>query len=290
MTSDLSFFIPYHGRAKVSLCVPECFSLYVCPPSCVRRVSIRALRNGTREAMGFLFLTEADVATGAYEECLADAVADALSSLPQAPRAFFIHLNCIDDFLGTDEDAALSALRARFPGVGFAVVHMNPIAADRGLSTGLRIHDRLYSLLEPAGRADDAVNLVGNFVGLEADCELLQVLRVWGVSEVRQLFACKDYAAYQDLAASRLNVVLAHIGTYAAQNMQMRLGIPQVYAPVAYAIGDVWEQYRAIGAALGFDGAAALDAAGPLLTAAEDGARAAVARARAALGDRKSVV
>ena len=42
MTSDLSFFIPYHGRAKVSLCVPECFNLYVCPPSCVRRVSIRA--------------------------------------------------------------------------------------------------------------------------------------------------------------------------------------------------------------------------------------------------------
>ena len=102
-----------------------------------------------------------------------------------------------------------AALRARFPGVGFAVVHMNPIAADRGLSTGLRIHDRLYSLLEPAGRTDDAVNLVGNFVGLEADCELLQVLRAWGVTEVRQLFACKDYAAYQDLAASRLDVVLA---------------------------------------------------------------------------------
>ena len=71
---------------------------------------------------GFPFLTEADVATGAYEEAPGRRRGRcAASSLPQAPRAFFIHLNCIDDFLGTDEDAALSALRARFPGVGFAV-------------------------------------------------------------------------------------------------------------------------------------------------------------------------
>ena len=107
MASDLSYFIPHHGRPKVSLCIPESFNLYVCPPSCVRRVSIRALRNDTRGAMGFLFLTEADVATGAYEHAVAVAVAEALTTLERPPRAFFIHLNCIDDFLGTDEDALL---------------------------------------------------------------------------------------------------------------------------------------------------------------------------------------
>ena len=100
MASDLSYFIPHHGRPKVSLCIPESFNLYVCPPSCVRRVSIRALRNDTRGAMGFLFLTEADVATGAYEHAVAEAVAEALTTLERPPRAFFIHLNCIDDFLG----------------------------------------------------------------------------------------------------------------------------------------------------------------------------------------------
>lgn len=136
MASDLSYFIPHHGRPKVSLRIPESFNLYVCPPSCVRRVSIRALRNDTRGAMGFLFLTEADVATGAYEHAVAVAVAEALTTLERPPRAFFIHLNCIDDFLGTDEDALLDELRGRFPGFGFAVVRMNPIAADRGLSTG----------------------------------------------------------------------------------------------------------------------------------------------------------
>ena len=251
MASDLSYFIPHHGRPKVSLCIPESFNLYVCPPSCVRRVSIRALRNDTRGAMGFLFLTEADVATGAYEHAVAEAVAEALTTLERPPRAFFIHLNCIDDFLGTDEDALLDELRARFPGLGFAVVHMNPIAADRGLSTGLRIHDRLYSMLQPTSHRDSAVNLVGTFADIGGDCELFEVMRAWGVREVRQLFSCADFEAYRRLASSRLNVVLAHIGSYAAENMERRLGIPRVDAPVSYDLDEIGRQYRAIGSALG---------------------------------------
>ena len=285
MSSDLSFFIPHHGRAKISLCIPESFNLYLCPQACVRRVSIRALRNNTREAMGFLFMTEVDVATGLYEDCVADAVADILHSLESKPRAFFIHLNCIDDFLGTDENALLDALRTRFPEAGFAVVRMNPIAADRGFSTGLRIHDRLYSMLEPALHTDDAVNLVGNFASLDADCELYEVLRAWGINEVRQLFVCKNYDAYQDLAASRLNLALAHIGTYAAENMETRLGIPHVYIPVDYSLEGVRRQYRMIGEVLG-----CIDTALPTLEAASAEAQLAVARACEALGDTPVIV
>lgn len=311
MASDLSYFIPHHGRPKVSLCIPESFNLYVCPPSCVRRVSIRALRNDTRGAMGFLFLTEADVATGAYEHAVAVAVAEALTTLERPPRAFFIHLNCIDDFLGTDEDALLDELRGRFPGLGFAVVRMNPIAADRGLSTGLRIHDRLYSMLEPTPHRDSAVNLVGTFADIGDDCELFGVMRAWGVREVRQLFSCADFEAYRRLASSRLNVVLAHIGSYAAANMERRLDIPRVDAPVSYDFDEIGRQYRAIGSALGraggvvdgtcsqegwaFEGrqepgVTADDEAARLLAQAEGAARDAVAHAREVLGDTPVIV
>ena len=192
--------------------------------------------------MGFLYMSEADLATGAYEQRLFEAVDNVLASLDRQPRAFFIHLNCVDDFLGTDEDAMLAKLRERFPATGFATMHMNPIAADKGLSTGLRIHERLYSMLDPIGPAsgrDDAVNLIGNFASLERDCELPRILEAWGIGEVRQLFACTTYEEYQALAKSRLNIVLANIGSYAAECMEKRLGIPQLSAPVDYELANI---------------------------------------------------
>lgn len=283
MNSDLSCFIPHHGRAKTSLRIPESFDLYLCPPSCVRRVSIRALRNGTRETMGFLFLTEVDVAMGTYEEHVGDAVARVIASLERPPRAFFIHLNCVNDFLGTEDDDLLSSLRDRFPETGFAVMHMNPIAAEQGLSTGLRIHECLYRMLEIPSHSDEAVNLVGNFVGLGADCELSEVLHAWGIDEIRQLFNCRDYAEYQNLSASCLNLVIAPIGAFAAEVMESRLGIPHVYAPVTYALDEVRRQYRTIGKRLG-------TVAVPALDAADAAARAAVAHARDALGDTSIIV
>lgn len=286
MSADLSYFVPHHGCAKVSLCIPESFNLYACPPSCVRRVSLRALRNGSREAMGFLYLSEADVAAGSSEDAIMDAVAQALASLEQEPRAFLIHLNCIDDFLGTDEDALLEGLRARFPLHLFTVVRMDPIASDRGLPPGLRVHDRLYSMLEPSPTRDKAVNLVGNFVGLDEECELFDVLRAWGVDDIRQLFACADFDAYRRLAASRLNVVVSFIGSLAAESMEARLGIPFLHAPVSYDVDEVRLAYGSLQQALDPSSEKAAEA----LALAEESARRAVSAARAAVGSTPIIV
>lgn len=249
--SDLSYFIPHHGRSKISLSIPESFDLYLCPPSCARRVSIRALRNDTRNHMGFLYLSEADVAAGCYESALGDAVAEVLETLPHPPRAFFIHVNCIDDFLGTDEAALLADLHERFPFCAFAALHMNPIAADQGLSTGLRIHERLYSMLQPTSHTDQAVNLVGNFVDLDRECELSRVLHSWGIDKTRQLFSCRSFEEYEQLAASRLNIVLSFIGTYAAEAMRDHLGIPFLYLPITYSLPAVCANYQLLGQTLG---------------------------------------
>lgn len=306
MSRDLSLFIPHRGRPKISLGIPESFDLYLCPPACVRRVSIRAIRNDARQHMGFLYMSEADLATGAYEQRLFEAVDDVLASLDKPPRAFFIHLNCVDDFLGTDEDAMLAKLRERFPATGFATMHMNPIAADKGLSTGLRIHERLYSMLEPiepASERDNAVNLIGNFASLEHDCELPRVLEAWGIDKVRQLFACATFEEYQALAKSRLNMVLADIGSYAAECMEKRLDIPQLSAPVDYELANIEACYLALGKALGAipPERASLEAlrcgsrepqdlAEAIMAQAKNRAQSAVERARERLGNRAVIV
>ena len=74
MAEGLSYFIPHHGRPKVSLRVPESHSLHICPPACGRRSGIRAIRNGSKGETSFLCLTEADVSGGGYEELVEKAV------------------------------------------------------------------------------------------------------------------------------------------------------------------------------------------------------------------------
>ena len=54
MSEGLSYFIPHHGRPKISLRIPESHSLHVCPAACGRRSGIRAIRNGTKEHVSFL--------------------------------------------------------------------------------------------------------------------------------------------------------------------------------------------------------------------------------------------
>ena len=58
MDNGLSYFIPHHGRAKISLRVPESHRLNVCPAACGRRDSLREglfrpLKRGARRSAAF---------------------------------------------------------------------------------------------------------------------------------------------------------------------------------------------------------------------------------------------
>lgn len=250
MDSALSYFIPHHGRAKISLRVPESHRLNVCPAACGRRVGLRALKNGEADRQSFLYITEADVISGDYEAVIGDAVAELLEVLSPVPRAFLIYVNCIDDFLGTDENALLELLYGRFPGLCFAICHIDPIAAQEGMPPGARMQDQLYALLDRAA-PEPSVNLLGNFVSPDPGGELFPVLRGLGVTTVRELHALETYDAFQRMAGARLNLVLMGMGRFAAQNLERRLGIPWLDVPVSYDLTRVAEDYAAIAAALG---------------------------------------
>lgn len=249
----MSYFIPDHGQPKTSLRIPESHNLYVCPSACGRRHAIRAFKNGEKKHCSFLYITEADVVSGHYEETVGDAVAELLDVLESPPKAFMIHVNCIDDFLGTDEQALLEQLRARFPSQRFAVLHINPVAIDEKIPPGMRMHDQLYSFLEYSGKKDDGVNLIGNYVALDPESELFTVLAACGIHHVRQIFDCRTYADYLKLADSCLNLVLMPMGRLAAQNMAAMLGIPCLFNPISYDMDVVMSDYRRLTALLGQD-------------------------------------
>ena len=250
MDNALAFFIPHHGRPKISLRVPESHSLHVCPAACGRRNGLRALKNGEAEHLSFLYITETDVISGEYERIIGSAIEELLEVLEPEPKAFLIYVNCIDDFLGTDEQALLQELRARFPKLRFTICHIDPVAADGPVPPGARMQDRLYSLLEPEKERENSVNLIGNFVLPDREGELYALLNAWGISTVRHLPGLESYSEFQRMAAARLNLVLMAMGRYAAQQMEQRLGIPWLELPVSYSLEEVERGYREIASAL----------------------------------------
>ncbi|MGM9606231.1 MAG: nitrogenase component 1 [Oscillospiraceae bacterium] len=278
---QLSYFIPQHIPKKVTLRIPDSHSLHICPAACGRRNGIRAIKNGEKEHVSFLTITQADLISGGYEHLVGNAVEELLGVLKPRPRAFHLYVNCVDDFLGTDEAALVAELEERFPDLRFAVFHIDPVAEDAKVTPGMRMHAQLYTFLQPLPR-DDGINFIGNFASLHPDCELLSLFRQWNVGPVREIFRCADYAAYEDMARSRLNVVLMQMGEYAAQQLQKRLGTPYLYLPADYRLETFQEYYAAL--------AQALDRPLPDLTGYRSAAQAEIAATRQALGDRAVIV
>lgn len=161
MASHLAYSIPAKDRKKTLMRIPESHSLYVSPQSCARRQAIRAHKNGEADRSSFLQLTQADLVSGAYEGQVVGAVHELLRVLPSRPRVIQVFVNCVDDFLGTDNDALVEELREQFPDVRFSLSHINPIAVDVETEPMKKMQSGLYSLLEEPAVRDAGVTVVG---------------------------------------------------------------------------------------------------------------------------------
>ena len=191
--------------------------------------------------------------SGNYEEMIGKVVSDLYEIVEPTPHIFFIAVFCIDDFLGTDEEAMLEALHTRFPGKKFAVNHIDPVTLNKNKNMGMKKHVNLFSFLEEPTEKDNGVNFLGSFVSLEPDCEFMFLLKSWGVSRVRELFHCHTYEEYQDMAKSQLSIVLRFIAERSAEYLQERFDIPYYSFTASYDVHYIVEGYRQIAAMLGHE-------------------------------------
>ena len=248
LEKHMAYFTPGHGSPKTSLRVPESFSLYICPPSCARRLGIRSVINGEMKDSAFLLLEENDVISGDYVNSIAGAV-EKISRIRMEengkyPRAYVLYLNCIDDFLGTDENALIDSLEARFKDIVFTVCHINPISDGTGTPRGMLVYDRLFSFLKQRTEDDNSVNFIGNYVPINSDCELYEILENYGIKQINEPISMKTFDEYQKMANAQCNVVFMMMGILAGQNMEKKFKIPYLFLPVSYSMEDVEEEYR----------------------------------------------
>ncbi len=255
--NSLHYASPAHGGwgvLKAGQLIPESYHLFISPAACGRHGSLAAQMEGRRGSVSYLHLTEEAIVSGDYEEEVLDA-SDLLIEMRTKrglrPKVFSLFVSCIDDLLGTDLDAICDELGGKYPDIQFISCHMNPTTTDTGLPPPVNIQNKLYSVLKKVPEKDAGVNIIGVLERLHPDMEIYNLLREMGVQELRHISDYKSYDAYQSMAKSRLNIVVAPPGKYAAQNMQKNLNIPFIMALTAFRPKNISKTYKQIAEALG---------------------------------------
>lgn len=237
---------PAHGGwgiVRVGMLIPESYQLFVCPFACGRHGAIGAIHQEFKNRLSYVYIEQSDVISG-YDELIIKSVGELLKALPEKPKVLLIMLSCLDDLIGTDTEALVETLEETYSGIKFATGKMNPLSADGKTPPDISIQRNLYSVLEPTAETDQGINLIGNLTPINPQSELFEVLAKNGYDTVRHITDYQKFDDYQDMAKSKLNIVLAPTGKKAAEDMEKKHGMPNVFMPVSYRIEDILQEYR----------------------------------------------
>ena len=95
------------GIVRIAAQVPESHQLFVCPFACGRHGALGGEMNGIKDRISYLFITEADIVSGEFEELIVDGVNELFEALEKQPKVLFVFTACLDDLLGTDHEPIL---------------------------------------------------------------------------------------------------------------------------------------------------------------------------------------
>lgn len=246
--STLHYCSPAHGGwgiVRVGMLVPESYQLFVCPFACGRHGALGSLQQGTKNRLSYLFIDEADIISGSYEDLIHEAVGELLNALKQKPKVIFIGVSCLDDLLGTDHNALLHRLRRDYP-TDFQVIHMNPISSDSKNPPGINIQRKIYELIKTSHNKKDELNLIGNYVMLEENNELLEILKGIGINKVKHISKYTKYEEFQDMGNSKYNLVLRPEARRVAEDMKLKNNIEYSFNPISYDLDQIRKDYEDI--------------------------------------------
>ena len=278
--STVHYCSPAHGGwgvVRVGMLVPESYQLFVCPSACGRHGALGAIEHGNKERLSYLYIDEADIVSGSYEDLILEGVDALLEALEEQPKAMFIFVSCLDDLLGTDHVAILDVLNKKYP-IKFQVGHMNPITNGSKTPPPVTLQRKMYELVEGNGEKAESLNLLGNFVPLGEDNELFDVLHQLGIKETKHISEQKTFKAFEAMGESKYSLVLRPEAKVAAEDMKRHNKIDYRFLPVSYDMAVVAAQYNEMIEMINKD--VKVD-----FTAIQEEARACIEKTRAVIGD-----
>lgn len=238
------------GVKRAGLAVPDSVMLIVSPGCCGRNTSLISRMPAYDHRFFYLTMDSTDIVTGRHLSRIPEAVEEVVKSLAKRPSVVMICITCVDALLGTDMERVCRRAEERI-GLPVRPCYMYALTREGRKPPMVHVRQSLYSLLEPAEKRPDAVNVLGFFAPVQQDFELFRYLKGMGVNHIRQISTCQDYPEFQKMAEANFNLVLNSEARYVIRDFAERLEIPSIELKRFYQTDRIRKQYRALGNALG---------------------------------------
>ena len=161
-----------------------------------------------------------------------------------------ICITCVDALLGTDMERVCRKAEER-AGLPVRPCYMYALTREGRKPPMVHVRQSLYSLLEPAKKKGNVVNLLGFFSPLVDDCELYDILHSAGIKTIHEISRCRNFDEYKTMSEANFNLVLHQEARAAAEDFHERLKIPFIELRRLYQTDKIENQYQAFGSVLG---------------------------------------
>lgn len=238
------------GVKRAGLAVPDSIMLIVAPGCCGRNTSLISSMREYDNRFFYLMMDETDIVTGRHLKKIPKAVAEICEGLEKKPSVVMICITCVDALLGTDMERVCRKAEEK-AGLPVRPCYMYALTREGRKPPMVHVRQSLYSLLKPAVKKSNVVNLLGFFSPLMDDCELYDLLRSAGIKTIHEISRCRDFEEYKTMSEANFNLVLHPEARFAAEDFHNRLQIPFIELRRLYQIDKIQNQYRALGSVLG---------------------------------------
>ena len=238
------------GVKRAGLAVPDSVMLIVSPGCCGRNTSVLSSMRAYQDRFYYLLMDETDIVTGRHLKKIPKAVVEICEGLKKKPSVVMICITCVDALLGTDMERVCHKAE-EYAGVPVRPCYMYALTREGRKPPMVHVRQSLYSLLEPAKKKGNVVNLLGFFSPLVDDCELYDLLHSAGIKTVHEISRCRNFEEYKTMSEANFNLVLHQESRFAAEDFNDRLKIPFIELRRLYQTDKIQNQYQALGSVLG---------------------------------------
>lgn len=238
------------GVKRAGLAVPGSIMLIVAPGCCGRNTSLISSMREYDNRFFYLMMDETDIVTGRHLKKIPKAVEEICESLEQKPSVVMICITCVDALLGTDMERVCRKAEEK-AGLPVRPCYMYALTREGRKPPMVHVRQSLYSLLKPAKKKGNVVNLLGFFSPLVDDCELYDLLHSAGIKTIHEISRCRNFEEYKTMSEANFNLVLHQESRFAAEDFNDRLKIPFIELRRLYQTDKIQNQYQALGSVLG---------------------------------------
>lgn len=249
--AGLEYSSPARGTWNIvhtGMLIPESHQIFVCAYGCLRGVVLTAAEMNALDRYSSISIREENVLDGSMEELMVEGVGDVLEKLPYKPKAILLFISCQHFFLAYDQHLVFDQLRARFPDIRFTDCYMIPTLRKSGLTPDQKMRIQMYSFLEKKETNLKKINFIGSNLPLWKESELYTWLS--SSFEVWDLYRCKSFEDYLDMAEARLNIYYEPLAQKAVQDLEQRLDIPSQYLTFSFNEEELDNNYQELSQSL----------------------------------------